>query len=54
LQDDVPHDGLSAKIDRDLDVFSDSGMKVQSLALSYGMDAPLVATFTLVGRNEVM
>lgn len=54
LQDDVPQDGLSVKVDRDIDVFAYIGMKVQSLALSYAIDGPLVATFTLAGRNELM
>jgi len=54
LQDDVPQDGFSAKIDRDIDVFAYVGLKVQSVALSYVMDGPLTATFTLIGRNELM
>lgn len=53
LQDDVPQDGFSAKIDRNIDVFSYLGLKVQSVAISYAMEAPLVVTFTLIGRNEV-
>lgn len=53
LQDEVPQDGFSAKVDRNIDVFSYIGMKVQSMTLSYAMDSPLVVTFTLIGRNEV-
>ena len=29
-------------------------LKVQSVALSYAMNSPLTATFTLIGRNELM
>lgn len=53
LTDDVPQDGFSAKIDRNIDVFSYVGLKVQSVAISYAMDAPLVVTFTMIGRNEI-
>jgi len=52
LQDDVPQDGLSAKIDRNIDVFAYLGLKVQSVAISYAMDTPLAVTFTLIGHSE--
>lgn len=54
LADEVPQDGLSAKIDRNIDVFSYIGLKVQSVSFEYAMDAVgLATTFTLVGRNEI-
>lgn len=53
LADDVPINGLSVKIDRNIDVFSYIGIKVQSVAFEYAMDAvALATTFTLIGRNE--
>lgn len=53
LANELPINGLSVKVDRDIDIFSYIGMKIQSVAFSYAMDAPaLVTTFTLVGRNE--
>ncbi|GAH69387.1 unnamed protein product, partial [marine sediment metagenome] len=55
LAKELPINGLSVKVDRDISVFSYLGMKVQSVGFSYAMDAPaLVTTFTLVGRNEEM
>jgi len=53
LANELPAYGLSAKVDRDINVFSYIGIKVQSLALEYAMDAALASTFGLIGRNEV-
>lgn len=53
LASDVPEHGLSLKVDRDIDVFSYIGMKVQGISLDYTIDSPLTLTFTLVGRQEV-
>ena len=55
LANELPINGLSIKVNRDIDVFSYLGMKVQSIGFSYAMDAPgLVTTFTLVGRSEAL
>ena len=53
LLNELPEFGLSAKVDRDVNVFSYIGNKVQSLGFEYAMDAAFAATFGLVGRNEV-
>lgn len=53
LADAIPQDGLSVKVDRDIDVFAYIGIKVQSVAFDYGMDTPLSVTFTLVGYDEL-
>ena len=54
LAKELPEYGLSAKVDRDINVFSYIGMKVQSITLDYAMDSPLVLTVTMVGRNEIL
>ena len=55
LANELPINGLSVKVDRDIAVFSYLGMKVQSVGFSYAMDAPgLVTTFTLVGHSEAL
>ena len=52
LTPEVPEYGFSSKVDRDINVFSYIGMKVQAVSLDYSMDAPFGVSFTLVGRNE--
>ncbi len=53
LMNELPEYGLSLKVDRDIDVFSYIGCKVQSITLDYVMDGPLTLSLTLVGRNEI-
>lgn len=53
LANELPEFGLSGRVDRDINVFSYLGLKVQSVTLDYAMDSPLTATFSLIGRSEV-
>lgn len=52
LANELPEYGLSAKVDRDINVFQYIGMKVQTLGLEYAMDTFLAATFSLIGSHE--